>query len=117
MVMPRGEARIPYRRVGPGAAHGHRQIIVIPGAKHPTVAPAGHPIGGSGNVADDGGNTERRCMRAIDRGAVRGQQGQHLAVAQVHGDMLAAARAEATLGEICDALRQVWGTYTELASF
>ena len=29
--------------------------------------------------------------------------------------MLAAARAEATLGEICDALRAVWGTYTEPA--
>ena len=31
--------------------------------------------------------------------------------------MLAAARAEATLGEICDALRSVWGTYTEPAAF
>jgi methylmalonyl-CoA mutase N-terminal domain/subunit len=31
--------------------------------------------------------------------------------------MLAAARAEATLGEICDALRGVWGTYTEPARF
>jgi len=31
--------------------------------------------------------------------------------------MLAAARAEATLGEICDALRSVWGTYAEPASF
>ncbi len=31
--------------------------------------------------------------------------------------MLDAARAEATLGEICDALRSVWGTYTEPASF
>lgn len=29
--------------------------------------------------------------------------------------MLAAARSEATLGEICDALRAVWGTYTEPA--
>ena len=29
--------------------------------------------------------------------------------------MLAAVEAEATLGEICDALRGVWGTYTELA--
>src|SRR5487761_12644 len=31
--------------------------------------------------------------------------------------MLDAVRAEATLGEICDALRSVWGTYTEPASF
>jgi methylmalonyl-CoA mutase N-terminal domain/subunit len=31
--------------------------------------------------------------------------------------MLDAVRAEATLGEICDALREVWGTYTEPPSF
>src|SRR5262249_19872897 len=33
------------------------------------------------------------------------------------GPMLAAARAEATLGEICGALRDVWGGYTEPARF
>jgi methylmalonyl-CoA mutase N-terminal domain/subunit len=31
--------------------------------------------------------------------------------------MLAAARAEATLGEICDALRQEWGVYSEVPAF
>jgi methylmalonyl-CoA mutase, N-terminal domain len=31
--------------------------------------------------------------------------------------MLAAARAEATLGEICDALKAEWGTYTEPPAF
>jgi len=31
--------------------------------------------------------------------------------------MLAAARAEATLGEICDALREEWGTYAEAPAF
>jgi methylmalonyl-CoA mutase N-terminal domain/subunit len=31
--------------------------------------------------------------------------------------MLEATRAEATLGEICDALRAVWGPYTEPAAF
>jgi len=31
--------------------------------------------------------------------------------------MLEAARAEATLGEICDALREVWGTYMEPPAF
>jgi len=31
--------------------------------------------------------------------------------------MLAAARAEATLGEICDALRTEWGAYAEPAAF
>lgn len=31
--------------------------------------------------------------------------------------MLSAVRAEATLGEICGALREVWGSYTEPANF
>jgi methylmalonyl-CoA mutase N-terminal domain/subunit len=31
--------------------------------------------------------------------------------------MLAAAQAEATLGEICDALRAEWGTYSETPAF
>ena len=31
--------------------------------------------------------------------------------------MLSAARAEATLGEICEALRSVWGSHTEPAAF
>ena len=31
--------------------------------------------------------------------------------------MLDAVRAEATLGEICDALRDEWGAYTEPARF
>jgi methylmalonyl-CoA mutase N-terminal domain/subunit len=31
--------------------------------------------------------------------------------------MLDAARAEVTLGEICEALRHEWGAYTEPATF
>ena len=31
--------------------------------------------------------------------------------------ILAACRAEATLGEICEVLRTVWGTYTESSTF
>jgi methylmalonyl-CoA mutase N-terminal domain/subunit len=31
--------------------------------------------------------------------------------------MLDAARAEATLGEICDTLRQEWGSYSEAPAF
>ena len=44
-------------------------------------------------------------------------------VAAARGDgnmvppMLDAVRAEATLGEICDALRDEWGVYTEPARF
>jgi methylmalonyl-CoA mutase N-terminal domain/subunit len=42
-------------------------------------------------------------------------------VARTHDNMiesmLAAARAEATLGEICNALRAEWGEYVEPARF
>ena len=42
-------------------------------------------------------------------------------VAQGEGNtvppMLAAARAEATLGEICTALKGIWGEYRETARF
>jgi methylmalonyl-CoA mutase N-terminal domain/subunit len=31
--------------------------------------------------------------------------------------MLAAARAEATLGEVCGALKEIWGEYREPARF
>jgi methylmalonyl-CoA mutase N-terminal domain/subunit len=31
--------------------------------------------------------------------------------------MIAAASAEATLGEICEALRQEWGSYSEVPAF
>jgi methylmalonyl-CoA mutase N-terminal domain/subunit len=31
--------------------------------------------------------------------------------------MIAAAAAEATLGEICDALREEWGSYSEAPAF
>ncbi|WP_406290904.1 methylmalonyl-CoA mutase [Embleya sp. NBC_00896] len=46
------------------------------------------------------------AMRVAARGAVN-----------LVPPMLVAARAEATLGEICDVLREEWGTYTEPARF
>ncbi|MCO1579904.1 methylmalonyl-CoA mutase family protein [Crossiella sp. SN42] len=62
---------------------------------------------------------ERRAQR--DRSAVDGTLAELRAVARGEGSliepMLAAARAEATLGEICDVLREEWGTYTEPARF
>ena len=58
---------------------------------------------------------------ARDDAAVKAALAEMVSVA--HGDgnmipaMLAAARVEATLGEICDALREVWGVYREPARF
>ncbi|MGI8716892.1 MAG: acyl-CoA mutase large subunit family protein [Lapillicoccus sp.] len=61
----------------------------------------------------------RRAAR--DETAVRAALAGMLAVARTDGNMvpamLAAARAEATLGEICNALREEWGSYREPARF
>jgi methylmalonyl-CoA mutase N-terminal domain/subunit len=61
----------------------------------------------------------RRAAR--DQAAVDAALARMVAAARGHDNMippmLDAARAEATLGEICDALRAEWGTYTEPARF
>jgi len=61
----------------------------------------------------------RRTAR--DDTAVRAALAAMLAAARDGGSMippmLDAVRAEATLGEICDVLREEWGTYTEPARF
>jgi len=62
---------------------------------------------------------ERKSGR--DNDAVRRALGRMIEVARTDDNlvpvMLDAARAEATLGEICDALRQEWGSYMEPARF
>src|SRR4051794_18326003 len=63
--------------------------------------------------------TERRTTR--DDAAARAAVEQMVEVARTDGNMieamLEACRAEATLGEICDALREEWGEYREPARF
>jgi methylmalonyl-CoA mutase N-terminal domain/subunit len=58
------------------------------------------------------GRDEAAVARALDAllGAARGS-------ANTIPPMIEAAQAEATLGEICGALRQEWGTYTEAPAF
>ncbi|HEY5821764.1 MAG TPA: methylmalonyl-CoA mutase family protein [Propionibacteriaceae bacterium] len=62
---------------------------------------------------------ERRAQR--DQGAVDAALAELTRVARTDGNlvppMLAAARVEATLGEICDLLRAEWGVYREPARF
>jgi methylmalonyl-CoA mutase N-terminal domain/subunit len=62
------------------------------------------------------GRRAARDQAAVDRTLVElidvARSGQNMIE-----PMLAAARAEATLGEICDALRAEWGEYTEPARF
>jgi methylmalonyl-CoA mutase, N-terminal domain len=61
----------------------------------------------------------RRARR--DRRAVDASLSALVAAARTDANlvppMLDAARAEATLGEICSALRTEWGAYTEPAGF
>ncbi|MBA3529956.1 MAG: methylmalonyl-CoA mutase [Propionibacteriaceae bacterium] len=61
----------------------------------------------------------RRAAR--DAGAVDTALSELVKVARTEANMvepmLTAVRAEATLGEICDALRSEWGEYTEIARF
>jgi methylmalonyl-CoA mutase, N-terminal domain len=63
--------------------------------------------------------TQRRASR--DDAEVRARLAALVDVARGEGNlvepMLQAVRAEATLGEICGALREVWGSYREPARF
>src|SRR5215218_213715 len=65
--------------------------------------------------------TLRARRVARDSAAVDDALSEMIKVARTDGNMiepmLAAARAEATLGEICDALRAEWGEYVEPARF
>ena len=65
------------------------------------------------------GQTEhlRQLRQARDNGRVRRALDELKRTAEGHGNtmvpLLEAARAYATVGEMCDALRDVWGEYTE----
>jgi methylmalonyl-CoA mutase N-terminal domain/subunit len=89
---------------------------------------------GAGDAADDleilrvshQVETDQRAelagrRRTRDDDAARAAVARMVEVARTEQNMvpamLDAARAEATLGEICDALRGEWGTYTEPARF
>ena len=65
--------------------------------------------------------TLRTRRAARDGGAVDAALAEMIKVARTDGNMiqsmLAAARVEATLGEICNALRAEWGEYVEPARF
>jgi methylmalonyl-CoA mutase, N-terminal domain len=67
-------------------------------------------------VRELAGRRAARDQAAVDR-ALAAMAAAARTDANLVPAMLDAARAEATLGEICDALRQEWGTYTEPASF
>jgi len=73
----------------------------------------------SGDVETEQNALLARRRAARDDAAVKARLTDLVDAARGTGNMvpamLAAARAEATLGEICDALRAEWGTYTEPA--
>jgi methylmalonyl-CoA mutase, N-terminal domain len=61
--------------------------------------------------------TERRASRPEVEPALRAMTAAARSGENVIPAMLDAARAEATLGEICETLREVFGSYTEPAAF
>ncbi len=67
-------------------------------------------------VADLGGRRAGRDQAAVDS-ALAAMLAAARSDQNMIPSMLAAARAEATLGEICDALRQEWGVYSEAPAF
>jgi methylmalonyl-CoA mutase N-terminal domain/subunit len=75
----------------------------------------------SHEVERDQVSTLKSRKTARDEDAVRAAVQHMVEVARTSGNMvpamLDAARAEATLGEICDALRDEWGIYREPARF
>jgi len=64
---------------------------------------------------------ETSTMASLIPSRARSRSAAMLAAARSGGNlvppMVAASRAEATLGEICGALRQEWGSYAEPAAF
>ncbi len=62
---------------------------------------------------------DRKCGR--DEQLVQARLAALVEVARGEGNtiepMLEAIRAEATLGEVCGALRELWGSYTEPPRF
>ena len=66
--------------------------------------------------AELAGRRSARDDDAVDRALAELSAAAHGSSSTIPS-MLAAVRAEATLGEICDVLRQAWGTYTEPPRF
>ena len=80
--------------------------------------PAGQPRGRAGAGARS--SAARKAARdeaAVQAAARRDGGGRPGPSQNMIPAMLEAVRAEATLGEICDALRDVWGVYREPARF
>jgi methylmalonyl-CoA mutase N-terminal domain/subunit len=73
----------------------------------------------SGQVETQQNEMLAKRRSARDAAVVRARLDTLVGIARGSGNMipamLEAVQAEATLGEICDALRDVWGTYTEPA--
>ena len=114
----RGRVRLPAG-AGEGREEGRRRQH--PGRVGRRARQAGHPAGQPRGRARPegraGGPPHRpRRRRRPRRGGADGG-GRRGTEANMIPAMLDAVRAEATLGEICDALRAEWGSYTEPARF
>ena len=71
----------------------------------------------AGQVRELGRAPGRPRRRGGRRGAGRAGEAAARSRENMIPPMIAAASAEATLGEICGALREVWGSYAEAPAF
>ncbi|MGA5445040.1 acyl-CoA mutase large subunit family protein [Streptomyces umbrinus] len=100
----KGEKRVVGVNVHRGSVTGDLEILRV-----------GHEVEGE-QVRVLAGRRAGRSEAAV-RAAVAGMLAAARDGSNMIAPMLDAVRAEATLGEICDALREEWGEYTEPAGF
>jgi len=105
-ALEKGEKKVVGVNTLTGSVDAHDQLDILR---------VGHQV----EVDQKAELAERRGTR--DDAAARAAVARMVQVGRTDANMipsmLDAVRAEATLGEICDALRAEWGTYTEPARF
>jgi methylmalonyl-CoA mutase N-terminal domain/subunit len=99
---------------------GEKRVVGV--NSHPETVTGELSILRVGHEVETAQNATLAARRAArDQAAVDATLAALVAAAQTDANlvepMLAAARAEATLGEICGVLRELWGSYTEPARF
>jgi methylmalonyl-CoA mutase N-terminal domain/subunit len=103
-MVEKGDKRVVGVNVGEDTVTGELEIMRV---SHEVETEQNRVLGQRRAARDD--TTVQATLAAMVE-AARG-------TANLLPPMLAAARAEATLGEICGALREVWGDYREPARF
>ncbi|MFD7918809.1 methylmalonyl-CoA mutase [Streptomyces sp. NPDC059740] len=103
-ALEKGDKRIVGVNCHEGSVTGDLEILRV---SHEVELDQVRTLGARRDLRDDS-----RVRAALDAMLRAARDGSNMI-----GPMLDAVRAEATLGEICDALREEWGVYTEPSGF